>query len=252
MKWTQKDRQKKNGLEKKRTDRKFIRSSMYRIGNERGKGKKKLSYPAGGSLFPTGHRTNNVERGMMTIKPHQNFLSAWQLVIVVLFLFFLSQFPSNSNNLLQLKLTWKLATQKKRKTFLKNFLWLSELSGRLLVVSRSTLTTPSPRLRTSQGRLAVVPRWAVMTVPLGVTNRAEETEPLLSESMTADLSRPTNLFRLESAKEKREKKKRRKFHYASRVIRRKRIHYAAQKERGESISNDVRRSSPAPHPAESS
>ena len=44
------------------------------------------------------------------------------------------------------------------------------------------LTTPSPRLRTSQGRLAVVPRWAVMTVPLWVTKRADDTDEDLSSA----------------------------------------------------------------------
>jgi hypothetical protein len=48
-------------------------------------------------------------------------------------------------------------------------------------MDQSKLTTPSPRLTTSQGKLAGVPRWAVIKVPLGVRNRADKTPDAVAD-----------------------------------------------------------------------
>lgn len=76
--------------------------------------------------------------------------------------------------------------------------------------SNGSLTTPSPRLTTSQGRLAVEPRWAVMSVPLAVVKRAEDVavkpgesnwsdgKLLVVDNVLLDWPSDSNLLRLES------------------------------------------------------
>jgi hypothetical protein len=68
-------------------------------------------------------------------------------------------------------------------------------------MDQSKLTTPSPRLTTSQGKLAGVPRWAVIKVPLGVRNRADKTPDAVAddEKPSADVTLLLALLEVDEA-----------------------------------------------------